>query len=102
LTKGLSLEFFRDDAYHLNLGSGNEQLFGASEECLGHFPIDVGASSLFVVEGIENAKRRVPARPSRLSQPTISAKTGDRMWWSSVGSSQKSSSGSVWREVWSK
>jgi hypothetical protein len=98
----VSLEFFRDDVYHLNLGSGNEQIFGASEECLGHFPIDVGASSLFVVEGIEDAKRRVPARSSRLSQPPISAKTGDRMWWSSVGSSHKSSSGSVWREGWSK
>jgi hypothetical protein len=32
-------------------------LNATSEECLGHLPIDVGASSLFVVEGIEDAKR---------------------------------------------
>jgi hypothetical protein len=56
--QGPSLEFFRHDVYQLNLGSGNEQLLGASEERFGHFPIDVGASSLFVLEGIEDAKRR--------------------------------------------
>src|SRR5579864_9634010 len=54
--EGPSLKFLGHDIYHLNLRSGNEELFGASEECLGHFPIQVGTSSLFVVEGIEDAK----------------------------------------------